>query len=253
MCAMIMSGEFQGKTSHCIEIGCWWSLALCDDLTGLTTFIQELQGDHHKTYITDHLFGCAGINPRFCLLRDRTDAMWDRLVGTNLREPCNMTRACIPHLSSGSAIVNVFSTAGMHASAGLVIYNTTNFVIIGFFKAMTQELGPRGIWVNAFAPGSIETPTNMVVVEGEAAVAKAEKDIPLGRMGLAEEATDTACYLLSDKNSFINGAVIEISGKMYLYQQTCLYPSLQPILPSVASFDSYQPGSMLFAYLLAFG
>jgi NAD(P)-dependent dehydrogenase (short-subunit alcohol dehydrogenase family) len=102
--------------------------------------------------------------------------------------------------------------AGIQASAGLSIYNATKFGVIGFSKSMALELGLKGIRVNVIAPGPIETPTNMAVLQGRDAIQEAEGMTALGRMGKPEEVADAVCYLLSDKSSFVNGTVLEISG-----------------------------------------
>lgn len=123
-----------------------------------------------------------------------------------------MTRASLPFLSAGSAIVNVSSIAGLRADAGYAIYNAAKFGVIGFSKAMALELGPKGIRVNVVAPGSITTPTNNSVLQGEDAVRRAEQAAALQRMGTAEEVANVVVFLLSEKSSYVNGSVIEISG-----------------------------------------
>jgi NAD(P)-dependent dehydrogenase (short-subunit alcohol dehydrogenase family) len=69
----------------------------------------------------DFVFNCAGINPTYYEINDTTDEYFDKLVNTNLRGPYNITRACVPHLTTGAAIVNVASTAGLKASPGFSI------------------------------------------------------------------------------------------------------------------------------------
>lgn len=69
----------------------------------------------------DCVFNCAGVNPTAVPIEDTSDEYFDRLVNTNLRGPFNITRAVVPHLESGAAIVNVASTAGLRASRGYSI------------------------------------------------------------------------------------------------------------------------------------
>jgi NAD(P)-dependent dehydrogenase (short-subunit alcohol dehydrogenase family) len=106
------------------------------------------------------------VNPTYFPLEKTTDDYWNLIVNTSLQGTYFMTRACIPFLSAGSAIVNVSSIAGLHADAGYAIYNAAKFGVIGFSKAMALELGPKGIRVNVVAPGSITTPTNNSVRQG---------------------------------------------------------------------------------------
>lgn len=69
----------------------------------------------------DLVFNCAGVNPTALAIGDTTDEYFDKLVGTNLRGPYNITRAVVPHLRSGASIVNVASVAGLRASWGFSI------------------------------------------------------------------------------------------------------------------------------------
>jgi NAD(P)-dependent dehydrogenase (short-subunit alcohol dehydrogenase family) len=125
-----------------------------------------------------------------------------------------MTRACIPHLKSGAAIVNVSSICGLRANARIAIYNAAKFGVTGFTQSMALELGPKGIRVNAVAPGQIHTPTNMNVVVGQDAMDQAKTRIALGRMGTPEEVADVVSFLFSEESRYVNGSVLEISGAM---------------------------------------
>ncbi|KAH8674034.1 short-chain dehydrogenase/reductase-like protein SDR [Xylariales sp. PMI_506] len=161
----------------------------------------------------DFVFNCAGINPLALDIGDTTDAYFDKLVNTNLRGPYNVTRACVPHLKSGSAIVNVSSTAGLRASKGFSIYCATKFGVIGFTKSMALELGPKGIRVNCVAPGPTDTPTMAGNVEGAGISNDALiSSIALGRLGQADEIADVVAFLFSDESRFMNGSVVEVSG-----------------------------------------
>ena len=95
----------------------------------------------------DYVFNCAGVNPTAFALADTTDDYWDKLVDTNLRGTYNVTRAVIPHLHAGAAIVNVSSVMGVTVAANYAIYCATKFGIVGFTKAMAMELGPKQIRV----------------------------------------------------------------------------------------------------------
>jgi len=162
----------------------------------------------------DFLFNCAGINPTGYSITDTTDAYFDKLVNTNLRGPYNMTRAVVPHLKSGSAIVNVSSTAGLRATAGFSIYNATKFGVIGFTKAMSLELGPKGIRVNAVAPGPIDTPTMAGNMAGGDANEKLVAGIAMGRLGQPEEVADVVVFLFSDAARYVSGTVVGVHGGM---------------------------------------
>lgn len=160
----------------------------------------------------DHVFNCAGVNPTKLATEDITDDYWDKLVNANLKGLFNVTRACIPHLQSGSSIVNVASTAALRPSAGFAVYSATKAGIIGFSKGTALELGPRGIRVNVIAPGFVDTPTNASVVEGKESLEAAREKVSLGRIGTPDEIADVVAFLFSDESRYMNGSVVEISG-----------------------------------------
>ena len=143
----------------------------------------------------EFVFNCAGVNPTAYALTDTTDAYYDKLMNTNLKGTYNVTRAVIPHLQPGAAIVNTSSVMGITVAANYAIYCATKFAIVGFTKAMAMELGPKQIRVNAVAPGYINTPTNAGVLAGPVAVAEQEKRIAMGRMGTAGEVADVIAFL----------------------------------------------------------
>lgn len=160
----------------------------------------------------DHVFNCAGVNPTHLATENITDEYWDKLMNTNLKGVFNVTRACIPHLQSGSSIVNVASTAALRPSAGFAVYSATKAGIIGFSKGTALELGPRGIRVNVIAPGFVDTPTNASVVEGKESLEAAREKVSLGRIGTPDEIADVVAFLFSDQSRYMNGSVVEISG-----------------------------------------
>jgi NAD(P)-dependent dehydrogenase (short-subunit alcohol dehydrogenase family) len=160
----------------------------------------------------DHIFNCAGVNPTTIPTAEITDAYWDKLINTNLKGTFNITRACIPHLQSGSSFVNVSSTCGLQPNAKFPVYCATKYAVIGFSKSIALELGPKGIRTNILAPGYIDTPTNASVVEGPESVARAADGVSLGRVGTPEEIADVVAFLFSEDSRYMNGSVVEVSG-----------------------------------------
>ncbi|KAF3049668.1 hypothetical protein E8E11_009341 [Didymella keratinophila] len=92
----------------------------------------------------DYVFNCAGVNPTSIPLEDTPDAYWDKLVNTNLKGVFLVTRACLPYLSRGSAIVNVSSISGIRGSALQSVYCTTKFGLIGMSKSLSRWNSGRG-------------------------------------------------------------------------------------------------------------
>jgi NAD(P)-dependent dehydrogenase (short-subunit alcohol dehydrogenase family) len=178
----------------------------------------------------DFVFNCAGVNPTGIDIEDTTDEYFDKLVSTNLKGTFAITRAAVPHLEKqpGSSIVNVSSIMGVSVSARISVYCMTKFGVNGFTKAMALELGPRGVRINAVAPGYIDTPSNAGVVAGGDAVKSG-----MGRMGTAEEVADVVAFLFrfvsslspcgdviadlsvflsSDEAKYVNGSIFEVTG-----------------------------------------
>jgi len=165
------------------------------DASACTAFVDNSAA--HFGGRLDFVFNCAGVNPTGIDLTDTTDEYFDKLVSTNLKGTFAITRAAIPYLEKqpGSSIVNVSSIMGVSVSARISVYCMTKFGINGFTKAMALELGPKGVRINAVAPGYIDTPTNAGVVAGGDAVRKQEEKSGMGRMGTAGEIADVVAFL----------------------------------------------------------
>jgi NAD(P)-dependent dehydrogenase (short-subunit alcohol dehydrogenase family) len=162
----------------------------------------------------DYVLNNAGVNPTPMPTAKVPDAYWDKLINTNLKGMFNITRAVIPHLKSGAAIVNVSSICGQRASPELAVYCATKFGVIGFTKSIAMELGPQNIRCNAIAPGDIVTPSNMMVIGGQEAIDAACKTIAMGRMGEVDEIVDVLAFLFSHDARYMNGSVVAVNGGM---------------------------------------
>lgn len=172
-------------------------------------FIEAIMSNFDRV---DQVFNCAGINPTAYSLENISDSYWDKLISCNLKGLFNVTRACIPHMKSGSSFVNVSSRLGSCPKPQMAVYAATKYGIIGFSKCMALDLGPKGIRINVIAPGYIDTPTNACVVEGPELIGRAVQGIALGSMGTAEECADVVALLFSDQGRYVNGSVVEITG-----------------------------------------
>ncbi|MBI2797819.1 SDR family oxidoreductase [Candidatus Saccharibacteria bacterium] len=134
---------------------------------------------------------------------------WDRSLEVMLTAPYIVVEALNHNMPWGSAVVNIVSNdAATGAFVGFA-YSAAKSGLISLTKSLGNVLGYKGIRVNAIAPGWIDTdmgPENDVIKKA------AEEVTPLGRIGRPEEIAETATFLLSDKASFINGAVIFEDG-----------------------------------------
>lgn len=131
-------------------------------------------------------------------LVDMDVATWDEMIAVDLRSVFLCSRWAAPHMASRGAgrIINIASQLGIKGGEGLTHYCAAKAGVIGFTKALARELAPRGVLVNAIAPGPIETP----LVGGLSDEWKEAKqaELPLRRFGLAHEVAPTAVLLASD-------------------------------------------------------
>lgn len=163
----------------------------------------------------DVLVNSAGVI-RDGLLGTMTDAQWREVLETNLTGTFNCCRAVAqPMLSQRSgSIVNLSSTAAEFSSRGQVNYAASKGGINGLTRALAKEFAPRGVRVNAVAPGMIDTDMSEAVrgLVGS----KIKEMIPLRRIGTPEEVAKLVAFLASDEASYITGQIIRIDGGLSL-------------------------------------
>jgi NAD(P)-dependent dehydrogenase (short-subunit alcohol dehydrogenase family) len=145
-------------------------------------------------------------------LEDLTEEQWDRTFKTNIYGYFFMTKAALPHLEEGSAIVNTGSITGLEGSKELLDYASTKGAIHAFTKSLAQNLVERGIRVNCVAPGPVWTPLNPADKKPED-VAKFGADTPLKRPAQPEEIAPAYVYFASEADSsYVTGEVLTLLG-----------------------------------------
>jgi 3-oxoacyl-[acyl-carrier protein] reductase len=161
----------------------------------------------------DILVNNAGITRDTLLLRMK-DEDWARVMEVNLTGAFLFTRAAARHLmrSDRGRIINIASVVGVIGNAGQANYAASKGGLIAFSKAVAKELAPRGVTVNAIAPGYIET--EMTAGLDEQAKAALLAAIPAGRYGKPEDVAGGVLFLASDLASYVTGHVLVVSGGM---------------------------------------
>lgn len=161
----------------------------------------------------DILVNNAGIT-QDARLQKMTLEQFDRVIDVNLRGVFHCTQAvAIAMVAKGSGVIlNASSVVGIYGNFGQTNYAASKFGVIGFTKTWARELGPKGIRVNAVAPGFIATPILDTIPEKILAGMKSQ--VPLARLGSPEEVANVYAFLASDEASYVNGAVLEVSGGM---------------------------------------
>ena len=153
----------------------------------------------------------AGISSQ-SVFTDITDKMWQEMIGTNLTGVFNCCSAALPNMIKNHAgvIINLASMWGEVGASCEVLYSATKSAVIGFTKALAQEVGPSGIRVNCVAPGVIDTEMNAHLSRED--LRELAENTPLMRLGSPEEVARAIYFLASDEASFITGQVLCPNG-----------------------------------------
>ena len=140
-------------------------------------------------------------------------AVWDRTYAINQRGAFLVTDAAVPHLERhGGSIVFLSSTAGQRGEARHSAYAASKGALISYTKSLAAELGPRGIRVNAVAPGWVDTDMSAATLANPLARAEIEKSIPLGRVATPEDIAGPILFLVSDLARHVQGEVVNVNG-----------------------------------------
>jgi 3-oxoacyl-[acyl-carrier protein] reductase len=143
---------------------------------------------------------------------------WEKTININLTSMMLVTKAATPWLvrAGQGSIVNLSSLAGRKGGhAGSLVYSTAKGAVLTWTRALANELGPKGIRVNAVAPGLILGTRFHATHTTEASARASVEQIPLGRAGAPEDIARAVVYLASEYDGFITGATLDINGGVY--------------------------------------
>ncbi|MBR6701284.1 MAG: SDR family oxidoreductase [Firmicutes bacterium] len=163
----------------------------------------------------DVLVNNAGV-AHYGLVTDVSTEEWDIVFDTNIKGTFLMCREALRDMVSNKygRIVNISSMWGVCGASCEAVYSASKAAVIGLTKALAQEVGPSGITVNCVAPGAVQT--DMMKELSEDTVKMLEGETPLGRVGTPEDIAEAVAFLVSDKASFITGAVLNANGGMVI-------------------------------------
>jgi 3-oxoacyl-[acyl-carrier protein] reductase len=203
-------------TVKTIEEGGGKAVAIQGDMTkfaDVERFVAEAQKAFGKKIHI--LINVAGGLVGRKTLQEMDEAFWDFVIGLNLKSVFLVTRAVVPHMVDGGAIVNFSSQAARDGGGpGASSYSAAKAGVLNFTRSMAKELGPRKIRVNAVSPGMINTTFHNTFTKPEVRQRVASMT-PLGREGEAPEVAELVAFLASGQSSFVNGEAVEINGGIF--------------------------------------
>lgn len=145
---------------------------------------------------------------------ETTDDEWDRFFDINVRSAFRFSREVLPHMPAmRSSIVHVASTLGLVGSVRNAAYAATKSALIGLTRQMAADYGPKGIRVNAVAPGLIETPLTAERIHNNPRFRRLVVDTtPYVRIGTPRDVADAVHFLCSEQAGFIHGHTLVVDG-----------------------------------------
>ena len=163
----------------------------------------------------DVLVNNAGITRDNLIMRMKEED-FDNVINTNLKGTFNVTKNVVPYMMKkrNGKIVNISSVVGVSGNAGQCNYAASKAGIIGFTKSIAKELASRNILANCVAPGFIDT--DMTEVLSDSVKENINSQIPLKRMGTAEEIAKAVYFLAGEDNTYITGQVLNVDGGMLM-------------------------------------
>jgi NAD(P)-dependent dehydrogenase (short-subunit alcohol dehydrogenase family) len=200
------------ETKRAIEEEGQTAYAMAGDVRDAKTCRKLVERTVKKFGKLDILVNNAAFQQHQTGLEDLTEEQWDRTFKTNIYGYFHMTKAALPHLQKGSAIVNTGSITGLEGSKELLDYSATKGAIHAFTKSLAQNLIERGVRVNCVAPGPVWTPLNPSDQKPER-VAEFGADTPLKRPAQPEEIAPAFVYFASEvDSSYVTGEVLTLLG-----------------------------------------
>ena len=188
---------------------------MCLDVTksdSLAAVIARINADYGAIEV---LVNNAGITRDNIIMRMKEDD-WMDVIDTNLNAVFRLTKACVRGMTKQrwGRIITISSVVGSMGNAGQCNYSATKAGVAGFSRALAKELGSRNITVNTVAPGFIDTDMTRELSDDNREAMLAQ--IPLARLGSANEIADVVKFLVSDAAAYITGETLHVNGGMYM-------------------------------------
>ncbi len=191
------------------------ALGAITDVTDVASLKAMVQATLAKFGRIDCLVNNAGIVSD-AQMKNMSDEQFDKVIAVNLKGVFNCTKVVVDTMiaQKSGVILNSSSIVGLYGNFGQTNYAAAKFGVIGMAKTWARELGRKGIRSNAVCPGFVAT--SILSTIPEKVIKALEDKVPMGRLGRPEDVANTFAFLASDDASYINGAVIEVSGGLVI-------------------------------------
>lgn len=205
------------KTAVFIQQAGGQAIAIAADIANKFQCVHLIETTRAEWGQLDILINNAAVEPVASILKmDEWD--WNRCIEVNLKGTFFMTQLCGRVMADenkerGGSIVNIASTAGV--SVPLVdraAYCASKAGVVGFARECAREFAAYGIRVNTVLPGIIDTPLTEPLQQNEVLMTRWQQEIPLGRLGLADEVAQTVLFLCSEASSYMTGSTLTVDG-----------------------------------------
>jgi len=162
----------------------------------------------------DIVIGNAGVNPFYGPMSAITDEAYDKIMATNVKSNHWLVQMVAPDMiAKGRGSIMITSSVGAFSpSLTLGTYNISKLAVIGLVRNLAAELGPSGVRVNAICPGLVRTDFAQALWDNPAAEQRAKQQIPLRRLGEADDFKGMAVFLGSDASAYITGQALTVCG-----------------------------------------
>lgn len=188
---------------------------MCLNVTDADSVSSVLKATNDEFGAPAVLVNNAGITKDNILMRMKEDE-WSDVVDTNLNAIYRLSKACLRGMTKArwGRIINISSVVGSMGNAGQSNYAATKAGVEGFSRSLARELGSRNITVNCVAPGFIDTDMTKELADDHKAAMLTQ--VPLGRLGEADEIAAVVAFLAADTGAYITGETIHVNGGMYM-------------------------------------